>query len=282
MSEFVITETYTIGGLKVHVYSNATPLSGSVAAVFLLHGRHGSENDVVPFSKALLEKTKGQHRGLCVITLDHRNHGARVVEARANNTWTEVEENPHHAMDMYAIQIGTAQDISLVIDFLTMYLFPHGECKIDSWGVIGISLGGHSTWIALSQDPRITIGVPIIGCPDYLELMKYRAESNNIPFIAPYVPSSLLDLIGTSDPASRNYSSLEPSNPFLGKKILVLSGEDDKLVPWTASKKFVDSLEVGPQGLKKVIVEKGVGHKCTAEMVEAAGDFIKAEMINSV
>jgi len=74
------------------------------------------------------------------------------------------------SLDMYAIQswllsfntllslcfnpilvAGTARDVSFMIDFLPSYLFPHEESKIDSWGVAGISLGGHSTWIILSQ-----------------------------------------------------------------------------------------------------------------------------------
>lgn len=50
-----------------------------------------------------------------------------------------------------ALVAGTARDVSFVIDFLPSYLFPHDESKIESWGVVGISLGGHSTWIVLSQ-----------------------------------------------------------------------------------------------------------------------------------
>jgi len=274
----VVTESYTIGGLKVRVYRSLALITGSVAAVFLLHGRFGSAEDVDLFARAFLEKAEGQNRGLYIITLDHRNHGTGLVEERANKSWTE--GNEQHAIDMYSIQMGTAQDVSFLIDFLPAYLFPAAECKIDAWGVVGISLGGHSTWIVLSQDPRVTLGVPIIGCPDYIELMKYRAKRSDIPFTAPYIPASLVDLIGSSDPASKNYSSLETSNPFLGKKILILSGEDDKLVPWTASKKVVDSLEVGPQGLKKVIVEKGVGHECTATMVAEATEFVLTELVN--
>ena len=46
-----------------------------------------------------------------------------------------------------------------------------------------------------------------------------------------------------------------------------------------ASEKFVESLEVGPQGKKVVIVEKGVGHKCTDSMQKEAAKFI-VEMLN--
>lgn len=46
---------------------------------------------------------------------------------------------------------GTARDVSFLIDFLPAYLYPDGERQIKQWGVIGVSLGGHSTWIALKD-----------------------------------------------------------------------------------------------------------------------------------
>jgi dienelactone hydrolase len=33
---------------------------------------------------------------------------------------------------------------------------------------MGISLGGHAAWQVLFADPRVTAGVVIIGCPDYM------------------------------------------------------------------------------------------------------------------
>jgi predicted esterase len=63
-------------------------------------------------------------------------------------------------------------------------------------------------------------------------------------------------------------------NPFLGKRVLVLSGEIDRLVPWDASKEFVERLEVGQDGVKKVSLYRGVGHECTDEMVKEMAEFI--------
>lgn len=191
--------------------------------------------------------------------------------------------------------MGTAKDVSFVMDFLPAYLFPDGECKIDAWGVVGISMGGHSTWIALAQglilriqdlhitlkhtlDPRVQVGIPIIGCPDYMDLIERRAKTSNIPFGPPYLPSSFIKFVESFDPASKAYRSIDGANPFLGKKILVLSGADDALVPWVASENFVSGLEVGSGGVKRVVVLKGVGHECTAEMVEEAADFVQLQL----
>lgn len=47
--------------------------------------------------------------------------------------------------------VGTAQDVSLIADFLPSYLYPSNERTIGQWSVAGFSLGGHSTWIALKN-----------------------------------------------------------------------------------------------------------------------------------
>lgn len=71
----------------------------------------------------------------------------------------------------------------------------------------------------------------------------------------------------------------DPLERLKQKHILVLSGKDDELVPWKASKKFIAALEavsdiVEPQTgdtatpLKKLQVHlyDGVGHEVTDEM----------------
>ena len=54
----------------------------------------------------------------------------------------------------------------------------------------------------------------------------------------------------------------------------MLSGAEDKLVPWSASKEIVDNLNVGPDGVKEVVVAPGVGHECTKDMVKTMSKFI--------
>lgn len=292
----VSKQTLNVGGIAVHVYStpSATDASAPVSVLFFLHGRTGSAQDSEWVAESTLgwidEQRKASGKSaedLCdevespSYPQDQRNHGARVVDLHSNSGWREQPpaKNDRHALDMYAIHSGTARDVSFLIDFLPSYLYPSGERTVSSWLIGGISLGGHSTWYALRNEPRITLGVPIIGCPDYTALMTERAGLNGIPWEPPYIPRSLLDLIERYDPAAASYTVPDASNPFLGKKILVLSGGDDKLVPWSASKTFVDSLNVGLGGVKEVIVAPGVGHKCTREMVQAMSRFIWTEAL---
>ena len=109
--------------------------------------------------------------------------------------------------------------------------------------------------------------------------MTDRALKNGLTTGVPHFPDALLAVIARDDPARSSYTSAGPENPFLGKKVLVLSGGDDKLVPWAASQTFVDALEVGPQGVKKVVVAPGVGHECTPEMVREMAQFVWEEAL---
>jgi len=181
---------------------------------------------------------------------------------------------------LFPHKAGTARDVSFLIDFLPAYLFPSGERTVSHWMTVGISLGGHSTWYTLKNDPRVKVGVPIIGCPDYLALVPARAAKSGINFEPPYMPESLLQLIQRDDvAASPHDASVSPSsNPFYGKKILVLSGGKDKLVPWTASKNFVEELYVGENGTKRVVVMDDVGHECVPKMVDEVAAFIWNEV----
>jgi hypothetical protein len=79
-------------------------------------------------------------------------------------------------------------------------------------------------------------------------------------------------------PATYSHTDLDArTNPFIGKKILVLGGGADRLVPWTASEKFVDALQVGPKGRKEVFVQEGVRHDCTEEMMDRVAKFVWQE-----
>lgn len=167
---------------------------------------------------------------------------------------------------------GTARDVSVLIDYLPSYIFPSSERKTSDNLVLGISLGGHAAWSCILHEPRISAGVVIIGCPDYVNLMADRARLSKLPswtssnppgfqFLgSDAFPSSLLETVRKVDPASlflsythsvtasssplRDGPLPEPTEkekhalrPLLtrcltGKRILNLSGGKDKLVPY--------------------------------------------------
>lgn len=281
-AESLNTRTLAVGGIPVTVYSHAAaPQSQTalpVTVVFALHGRYSRSDgkDIVAVIKECFKEAGARRengvkpaRQLWIVALDHRNHGQRIVDKERNHAWSATDPAKHnetHAVDMYAIQAGTARDVSFLIDFLPSYLFPAGENHVAEWGVVGISLGGHSTWILLREEPRITFGVPIIGCPVYTPLMAGRMRQTfGTDLTAPRYPESLRAYVETPR---------EGPNPYLGKRILVLSGADDQLVPWTASKDHVEALDVGPNGVKRVLVVDGAAHEVTGSMLREVSAFV--------
>ncbi|KIP01289.1 hypothetical protein PHLGIDRAFT_123485 [Phlebiopsis gigantea 11061_1 CR5-6] len=269
--------TVFLAGLPVHVFSTKDlgDISGKVAVLFLLHGRQGSAREINKRAESIVRHVADRGPSivtLLVVTIDQRNHGERLYDALANNAWNE--GNDRHAIDMYAMYTGTSKDISYLIDLLPSYLFPSAEAEIVQWSIAGVSLGGHAAWFSLCAEPRITLGVPIIGCPDYLHLISRRAQASGIAFEPPYAPQSFVAHVQQHDPPSTPFTATDASNPFYNKKVLVLSGADDPLVPWESSDAFVRDLHVGPAGVKQVVVYPGVGHACTEEMVKATADFV--------
>ena len=147
---------------------------------------------------------------------------------------------------------------------------------------------------AMLAEPRIQLGIPIIGngrrpknflacctdeitgCPDYLALISDRATQSSIPIEPPYFPRSFLEYLKKHDPANAPYTATDSTNLYRGKKILVLSGKEDAIVPWKASEKFVQDLNVGEEagGVKQYLVEPGIGHTCSPTMVKEAVKFL--------
>ncbi|EKM53986.1 uncharacterized protein PHACADRAFT_257525 [Phanerochaete carnosa HHB-10118-sp] len=278
----VSRRTVVVAGLPVHVFSGTSlsEITGKVAILFFIHGREETAREYDGRAESIVKQVASKGKSstdLLVVTFDQRNHGERLVNRAANNRWGE--GNDRHAIDMYAMYVGTVRDISYLIDFLPSYLFPGGEADIAEWAVGGMSLGGHATWFALRHEPRLGVGVPINGCPDYLHLMSRRAAASGVAFEPPYVPASFLAYVRANDPAAP-HTTPDASNPFAGKKILVLAGAEDTLVPWESSEAFVKKLEVGPDGVKKVILYPGVGHKCTEEMVKETSDFVWEQILS--
>ena len=124
----------------------------------------------------------------------------------------------------------------------------------------------------MSAEKRLKVGIPIIGCPDYLKLIHGRATKSNIPFSPPYIPTTLLEHVKKFDPAALLHSKPDLLN---GKHILVLCGRKDELVPWTASEPFVEALDVGTDGTKQVFVDDNAGHELSQDMFAQMVSFLK-------
>ncbi|KAF8458160.1 hypothetical protein BGX38DRAFT_650332 [Terfezia claveryi] len=235
------------------------------------------------------------------------------------------EPNPTHAMDMLGIYAGTTLDLGLVIDLLPSYLEFHFNPPsttpdaaaapyiplppIAQHIALGVSLGGHAAYLAALHLPKITSAIIVIGCPDYPALMLHRlkqckllppTDNTNINTISTrYLPNSFLDLITSTSSSLPAHPQLAGS-PLLtrfgeelldaleGKKLLVLSGKQDRLVPAELASGFVQSVRKEVQqvggalfgtgaGIREVLFE-GAGHEFTEGMVVEVRGFVRERM----
>jgi pimeloyl-ACP methyl ester carboxylesterase len=108
-------------------------------------------------------------------------------------------------------------------------------------------------------DERVKAGVVVIGCPDYRMLMLQRAGERDREA---RLPHAFLGLV----------SKLGPRPDILSKKdLLILKGDEDQLVPWSASQGFVSLL---PKDRAEVIGFPGVGHNFADEMRDMSAEWI--------
>ncbi|PGH31095.1 phospholipase D, partial [[Emmonsia] crescens] len=217
---------------------------------------------------------------------------------------------------------GTARDVSLLIDFMDVYAFPNASRKITTNLALGVSLGGHAAWSCILHEPRITNAVIIIGSPDYTSLMTERAKLSKLStwkdstppgsqFLgSESFPQSLMDSIRKYDPARYFLSQMsdpavaepmlhgtlpEPTEleknaicPLMtrclqGKRILLISGGKDKLVPYARGEPFLTWLKkaISPGGwfadgavTLEDLIDEEAGHEVTPRMMEQSIRFI--------
>ena len=173
-----------VAGLHVDVYGLSELPAGAaaVSCLWLHHPRLKSKGDMAETAQRVLSAysaRRQQHRGLIAVAFDQRNHGTRMADPRANQSWKK--GNPTHAQDMFGMVSGMMMDTIHLIDSLEGYLFGAGGGpgartggaggagrQINQHLVLGVSLGGHSAWQLLFAEPRVTAGVIVIGCPDYM------------------------------------------------------------------------------------------------------------------
>ncbi|KAI9221399.1 Alpha/Beta hydrolase protein [Blastocladiella britannica] len=274
-----------VGGIALTVYVPAAIAAATAPVptrvVFCLHGRQGSQRDMAPVARALATLASAT-LPIVAVTFDQRNHGGRMVREDANNGWptdpARDDGNQMFAFDMYSIQQGTATDVSFLVDHLPARLGFDTFADPTEWGVIGFSLGGHASLLAVTGDERISAAVSIVGCGDYETLMTdrhagvlKRYPTSKIAPLALAMPPQLLKLVRRIDPVHRIPTAHRP-------KIRMLFGGDDTLVPASASAKFIDAVTAAYSGCPdrfRASSFPGVGHGCSREMAEAALEWLQ-------
>ncbi|TEA20031.1 hypothetical protein C8034_v008739 [Colletotrichum sidae] len=263
----------------------------------------------------------GGGRGLIAVAFDQRNHGTRLVLDTANGSWRDGNATHAVDMfGMVAGMVSDTRGLMDVVEgYVKNALALAGgggggewQWELDQHLALGVSLGGHSTWQALFAEEMIEAGVVIIGCPDYMDLMMdrakksklatWRSEDSGASFLGSRdFPPDLVDaclnrdpkgiLFGTGviPPATEDVSEAEKqrlrglldAHHVKGKKFLVCSGADDKLVPYDKSRAFIDFFEMATKSWYadagvtfENVVYEGVGHTFSEGMVEDSIRFL--------
>ncbi|KAK7425201.1 hypothetical protein QQX98_000116 [Neonectria punicea] len=303
--------TLPMAGLLVDVYgldelpsgSTPSPAPAPVTCLWLLHPRTRTRarmRDIAGRALAAWHaRAASNTRGLVALAFDMPNHGSRLVSEQANLAWDD--GNAAHALDMLGMVKGGCADMSGLMDLVAGYL---GR-PVDAHVCLGWSLGGHSAWEAWLGEERIDAAVAVIGCPDFMGLMKDRAASTELDYGASflgskYFPADLIAACLTHDPKAVLFgtaavltvplSASEQARlrPLLdarvrGKRLLLCSGGEDALVPYVNGKPVIEVLkeaaaEDGWYRDGKMVLEdrvyEGVGHRFSAGMVEDAVRFL--------
>ncbi|KAK3373382.1 hypothetical protein B0T24DRAFT_258868 [Lasiosphaeria ovina] len=191
---------------------------------------------------------------------------------------------------------------------------------IDHHVALGISLGGHSVWQLMFVDPRVRAGVVVVGCPDFQYLIADRAKKSKRAtylsaregagddgapsfFGSRDFPPALVESCRKADPkgilfgtssvpdltapplpeAADNRDALRQAlhDRLRGKRFLLCSGGDDKLVPYRCSEPFLQWFKEATGSLfqdEGISVDDrvypGIGHTFSPAMVKDSIRFV--------
>lgn len=112
MADTVSRKQYTISGILVTVFGlgELSPQAKEVSCLWLLHPRLGNSERMSSVAVAAITEWNKESgmvdnaktpRGLIAVSFDQRNHGTRLVNPVANESWKE--GNERHAQDMFSI-----------------------------------------------------------------------------------------------------------------------------------------------------------------------------------
>lgn len=106
----------------------------------------------------------------------------------------------------------------------------------------------------------------LVGCADYESLLRYRATSLNLQAQAPHIPERFINQVVRKQDTIHNLQNL------LSTKLLMINGQEDKVVPAECNASFVENMRlshVGTEGKDWAsFVLPGLGHAWSDKMIE--------------
>jgi pimeloyl-ACP methyl ester carboxylesterase len=138
--------------------------------------------------------------------------------------------------------------------------------------VTGLSLGGHVAWDSLARIPLIKSAVIIVGCPNLTPMLLERLggyrSADEVPSGTKEWPKSLEKLYVARDKSLESIS---------GKRILILNGAIDELVPSKFTVPWVEKF--GANNEVEFLEGANTGHWLSWEMTEKMVEWIVKTVI---
>ncbi|MHB1484130.1 MAG: alpha/beta hydrolase family protein [Saccharofermentanales bacterium] len=245
----MIAEHRIVTGESIPVLFYYSEGAENAPIVFCMHGyccsKHANERIGVKFAEA----------GFFAVLPDARMHGERSM-----SDFSEKFDNTNFFRNFFNVVKETVEDVTRIID----YLKDIKEVDTGRVGITGMSMGGHTAFMAALYDKRIKAAAPIIGTPDWTGLFDFHPN-----LIRP--EGEFLDYVMQFDPLT-HYENLYPT------ALLIQNGVKDDIVPIAGARRLDDKLK----RLYKSIPEKYIlieypeaGHEVTQCMIDAAVDWFR-------
>ncbi|KAI5287200.1 hypothetical protein KEM54_006166, partial [Ascosphaera aggregata] len=238
----VSKQTIPIAGIQCDVYGlQELPdqTKQNLACLFLLHPRLGSKDDMEVMARLAIKDWNDRLRagnvshcrndiGLIAVAFDQRNHGSRLVDHLANESWRG--GNPRHAQDMIttaAILISTPDYGNLMADRARL-------SKLDTWTT---SNPPGSVYLGSESFPPSLIRWLERQDPAEMLLSHMAHPAAKLPVRAEVLP----------DPSESEKQLICPiiHRCFSGKRLILISGGADKLVPYATGAPFLNWFKKG-------------------------------------
>lgn len=149
--------------------------------------------------------------------------------------------------------------------FLASYV--DGIFNPTQFTISGVSLGGHVSWDVLARDDRVGAAVIIVGSPDLTGMLADRLGGyksvEEVPAGTKEWPESISQLYQDRD---------QSITRIKGKKILILNGAVDPLVPSRFTRPWIE--RYGANNSIAFVEQQGVGHAVSVEMVQKMVEWL--------
>ncbi|MEM1989474.1 MAG: alpha/beta fold hydrolase [Candidatus Bathyarchaeia archaeon] len=258
-----VIEKYFVGEGKIPLLILYREREEPMPTILCLHGFTGSKEGLLTLY------LKFADAGFCSAAIDARMHGERFDP----DFWVKFTEN--FPKTFLTAVVETAKDIREVIDFLGSKSF----VDLRRIGLMGISMGGFITSVAVTMEKRIRAAASIIGAANFPHLIRNLASIDILPFKC----FRREPMLNPDEETRRFFECYDPLNnleSFPPTSLLLLGGILDNLVPKECIVPLYEALKPyyrnAPGDLKLVMYN--VGHAYTPEMESEVISWFKEKL----